>query len=200
MAHPLGLQTKRQVEDGFQLFTIVQSRAAVKLPDSMRCAEGAKLPLGILTASAALYNQEHLRLPLPDSHAETAGITLLIWGGSSNVGIAAIQLARASGVEVVTVASERNWEVVREAGAAAVVDQNDPDVVNKVAKTLQSKTIIGAFDGKRSDDSSKQTRADGERSNRQRRSHTKYGGGLGQTWRWKASLCVQQVRGHRPDG
>lgn len=149
IAHPLGLQTKREAEDGFQLYTIVQPRAAVKLPDSMSYAEGVKLPLGTLTASAALYNKEHFGLPLPSSSAPSTGKTLLVWGGSSNVGIAATQLAIASGVEVVAVASENNWGLSRRAGAAAVFDYNDPDVLSKLAQRLQDKSVVGALDGEK---------------------------------------------------
>ena len=148
MAHPLGLQTKRSAEDGFQLYTIVQPRAAVKIPDSMSFEEAAKLPLGILTAMAALYNKEHLQLLFPSSIPQATGKTLLVWGGSSNVGVAAIQLAVASGVEVIAVASEKNWDVARKAGAAAVFDQNDSSVVSRVVEHLSGKEVVGAFDGR----------------------------------------------------
>lgn len=160
IAHPLGLQTKRTAEDGFQLYTIVQARAAVKLPETMSYAEGVKLPLGILTASAALYNKEHLQLPLPTTDPRPTGKTLLVWGGSSNVGIAAVQLAVASGVEVVAVASQKNWEVVRQAGAVFVFDQNDADATGDLVECLRGREVAGAFDGKRSAQTYREKSAD----------------------------------------
>lgn len=147
MAHPLGLQTKRTVEDGFQLYTIVQPRAAIRIPDSMGFEDGVKLPLGILTANAALYNGEHLQLPLPNATPEPTGRTLLVWGGSSNVGIAATQLAVVSGVEVVAVASRKNWDLVRQAGASEIFDQSESEVVVELVARLQKKALIGIFDG-----------------------------------------------------
>lgn len=147
IAHPLGLQTKRHVEDGFQSYTIVQRRATVKLPASMRFEEGVELPLAILTASAALYNAEHLRLPIPSAEPTRTGQTLLVWGGSSNVGNAAIQLAVASGLEVVAVASLRNKHLAEQAGSTTVFDHADPDIVGKIVEYLRSKSLVGAFDG-----------------------------------------------------
>lgn len=113
----------------------------------MSFAEGVKLPLGILTASAALYNKEHLQLPFPRRTPEATGKTLLVWGGSSNVGIAAIQLAIASGVDVVAVASQKNQDLVRNAGAGVVVDHSSTDVIDDLVKLLRGRDVLGAFDG-----------------------------------------------------
>ena len=107
-----------------------------------------KLPLGILTASAALYNKEHFELPLPRPNPVTTGRVLLVWGGSSNVGVAAIQLAAASGVEVVPVASDRNWDLVRQAGAETIFDHNNPDIVGHLVEYMRGRNLIGIFDGK----------------------------------------------------
>lgn len=92
-----------------------------------------KLPLGILTASAALYNTEHLQLPCPDKNPGTTGKTLLVRCGSSDVDIAAVRLAVASGIEVVAAASRKNCEVVEKAGAVAILDQNDANVTGDLA-------------------------------------------------------------------
>ena len=112
----------------------------------MSFEEGVKLPLGLLTAAAGLFNTEHLRLPHPSIAPQKTGKTILVWGGSSNVGIAAIQLAVASGVDVAAVASEANWDLVREAGASKVFSQYSDTVVEDLVEFLKEKEVVGAFD------------------------------------------------------
>ncbi len=46
----------------------------------------------------------------------------------------AIKLASLAGRTVVTVASKRNWELVKSLGASAVFDYNDPQVINHIQK------------------------------------------------------------------
>ena len=113
----------------------------------MSFEDGVKLPLGILTAAAGLYNTEHLHLPYPSLIAQKTGKTILIWGGSSNVGIAAVQLSVASGVDVVAVASEANWDLVREAGASKTFSQHSRTAINDLVGCLKGKEVVGAFDG-----------------------------------------------------
>jgi NADPH:quinone reductase-like Zn-dependent oxidoreductase len=143
---PMGNVTKRTCEQGFQLYTIVSARSIIAIPENMPYQAAVTLPLGILTAAAGLYEQAHLQLPLPCLEPKSAGKTLLVWGGSSSVGVAAIQLAVASGFGVVATASEQNFEMMHKAGATAVFDRNDSRVIRKILDHLQDKTIVGAFD------------------------------------------------------
>lgn len=52
-----------------------------------------------------------------------AGDRVLVTGASGNVGIAAVQLARRRGAEVVAVAAEAKWDALASAGAGRCVDR-----------------------------------------------------------------------------
>src|ERR1700740_3133097 len=69
--------------------------------------EAATIPVTLCTAADALYNKMDPVLPLPGS-GQVFGWPILIWGGSSQVGIQAIQLAKQSGCDpVITTSSPK---------------------------------------------------------------------------------------------
>lgn len=113
----------------FQTYTIVSTAVATKLPDAVSFTQGATLPTAVGTAALALVDV--LGVPLPSTKAsiseEKKGI--LIWGGASSVGSAAIQLARLAGLTVFTAASPKHHERVRALGATAAVDYRSPTAV-----------------------------------------------------------------------
>lgn len=131
----------------FQKFTIVQKNAVAELPYKIPSSVGVVLPLGISTAAAGLFQEGFLSLPLPSPSESPSPIdrTLLIWGGSSSVGSCAIQLAVAAGAEVITTASEKNFEYCKKLGAGEVFDYHAEDVEEQVVKWLKGKTVAGAF-------------------------------------------------------
>lgn len=57
---------------------------------------------------------------------------MLIWGGSSSVGLYAIQIARQHGFNVVTVCSPKHHEKVKSLGADHVFDYKSADVVDQI--------------------------------------------------------------------
>lgn len=102
------------------------------------------------TAFQALYLRH--KLAQPDKPITTKE-PFLIWGGSSSVGLYAIQLASLSGQSplfvtaresvqltwpltgytVITTASPKNFDLVKSFGASAVYDYNDADTPSKIA-------------------------------------------------------------------
>ena len=104
------------------------------------------LPLAISTAAAGLYQKDNLNLPYPSMSAKPSGDIILIWGGSSCVGTAAVQLARASGLEVISTASSHNHDLVKSLGASQVFDHRSPSVVDDIVAALKGKRIVGAYD------------------------------------------------------
>jgi NADPH2:quinone reductase len=60
-------------------------------------AEGAAIPLAALAAAIELYANDRLGLPQPTAPA-TKSITLIIYDGSSAVGVYTIQMARRSNI------------------------------------------------------------------------------------------------------
>ena len=136
----------RAAEGAFQKYVILRQEAATALPDSISFERAAVLPLAIATAACGLFLDDQLGLRMPAvERPEPAGKTVLIWGGSTSVGSAAIQLAAAAGYEVVTTASPRNFGFVRELGASEVFDYNDADVVAAIARYLAKRDMAGAL-------------------------------------------------------
>ncbi|KAJ7748790.1 GroES-like protein [Mycena maculata] len=101
------------------------------IPDNTSFEEAAAIGgVGAETAAMALYHS--LRLPWPGT--SSAPRTVLIWAGSTSVGLYAIQLAKASGATVVTTASPHNHELLKTLGAAGVFDYNSPTVVEDIKR------------------------------------------------------------------
>ncbi|RYG58662.1 Zn-dependent oxidoreductase, partial [bacterium] len=88
---------------------------------------------------------DQLGLQHPALDAKPTGQTLLVWGGSTSVGSNAIQLAVAAGYEVITTASPKNFEYVKQLGASQVFDYNSPTVVKDIIKAFQGNTSAGAI-------------------------------------------------------
>ena len=148
LAHPLGLETKKAANASFQNYTIVLATATTALPDSMSFEEASVLPLSLSTAASGLYQSEYLNLPLPSHSPKSTGKTLLVWGGSSSVGASVIQLAVASGVEVVATASKKNFDLVKKLGAKDVFDYTTPGIVGDLTAYMSDKDVAGGFDSK----------------------------------------------------
>ncbi|KAK3177050.1 hypothetical protein OEA41_008376 [Lepraria neglecta] len=84
--------------------------------------------------------QAVLAAPIPNSmpYAEATG-------GASAVGSNGIQLAVAAGYEVITTASPKNFEYVKELGASEVFDYNSNTIVEDLVLTLKYKQFAGLF-------------------------------------------------------
>ena len=136
----------RAAEGAFQNYVILRQAAATAIPDSMSFEQAAVLPLAVATAACGLFLEDQLGLRAPSANgSEPTGQTVLIWGGSTSVGSAAIQLAAAAGYEVVTTASPRNFDYVRGLGASQVFDYNDRQVVAKLVQYLGNRHMAGAL-------------------------------------------------------
>ena len=133
-------------EAGFQQYTRVPANMAAPIPDNLGFNDTVVLPLSVACAAAALYENSNLGLTLPEKSIKETGNTILIWGGSSCVGSSAIQLARASGYNVVTTAPSRNFDHVKGLGAMTVFDHTDPDIVTKLVDALAHSICVGGFD------------------------------------------------------
>jgi len=133
-------------DSAFQLYTVLRSDLVAPIPDSMSYDAAAVLPVAVSTASSALFRKDYLALPLPSLSPSPTGGTLLLWGGSSSVGLSTIQLARAAGAEVITTASAHNFELCKSLGASQVFDHHSSSVVDEIAGALKGRDFVGAFD------------------------------------------------------
>lgn len=83
-----------------------------RAPERMGLVEAAAIPCAALTAWGAVH----------DVGRVGPGTRVLVHAGAGGVGHIAVQLASAAGAHVVTTASERNHDWLRELGAADVID------------------------------------------------------------------------------
>lgn len=82
---------------------------------------------------------------LNDSDRVTNGEKyILIWGGASSSGVAAIQLAKKIyGLKVITTASPKHHKFLSELGADYLFDYNDAEVVSKIRSAGKGKIYYG---------------------------------------------------------
>jgi NADPH:quinone reductase-like Zn-dependent oxidoreductase len=150
LGQALGMTTQRDQDHAFQQYTILKSHMASKIPTNISYESATVIPLGCSTAASGLFQQEpYLGLRLPNETQPSPNgnkETLLVWGGSSSVGINGIQLAVAAGYEVIATASAKNFEYVKSLGASEVYDYSDARIEQDLVDSLSSRTLVGVLD------------------------------------------------------
>ncbi|MCJ1326570.1 hypothetical protein MMC10_003235 [Thelotrema lepadinum] len=131
---------------GYQQYAVITAQHTGRLPENVSFEEGSVLPLGILTASSALYFPQCLGLPFPSKDAKARDEYVFVWGGASSVGTCGVQLARSSGYKVITTCSAKNAGYCKDIGAEEIFDYHQSGVVSEVTKYLKGKKYAGAFD------------------------------------------------------
>ncbi|KAM3065320.1 hypothetical protein ACMFMG_004296 [Clarireedia jacksonii] len=132
-------------KSGFQLYPVLLEHMTSHIPPTLSFEQASVIPLGYSTAACGLFQKDHLALELPSMSPNPTGKTVLIWGGSTSVGVNAIQLAVAAGYDVITTCSPRNFELVKKLGASQVFDYNSKTVVSDIIRVLQNVTVAGAM-------------------------------------------------------
>ena len=141
------LATGAVLQSAFQAYTVIPEIAVSPIPDSLSFDEAAVIPLGLATAAAGLYPKDFLHLPYPQPGSpKPTSTALLVWGAGSSVGASAVQLAVASGVEVIATSSKKNFDMVKSLGAAYVIDYNSPSAVEEIIQAFEGKRFAGAYD------------------------------------------------------
>ncbi|MCJ1252152.1 hypothetical protein MMC30_009390 [Trapelia coarctata] len=132
-----------QHENGaFAEHIVAKAALQLPIPKGLSFEEAATLGVGVTTVGQGLY--QSLKLPLPTEPSKD-GTPVLIYGGSTATGTLAIQLAKQSGLTVVTTASPRNHPLCKELGADAVFDYNDPTCAEQISDYTKNK-LHHAFD------------------------------------------------------
>ncbi|MEU9560371.1 type I polyketide synthase [Streptomyces fumanus] len=88
---------------------VADQRTVTRVPDGWTFQQAASVPMAFLTAYYALRDLAGLR----------AGETVLVHAAAGGVGMAAVQLARHWGAEVLATASPAKWDTVRATGVPA---------------------------------------------------------------------------------
>lgn len=81
---------------------------------------------------------KRLELPLPTEPAKVP-FPILIYGGSTSTGMIGIQLAKLSGLTVVTTCSAHNFDLVKSLGADAAFDYKSPTCAADIKKFTDGK-------------------------------------------------------------
>ncbi|WP_144874609.1 zinc-binding alcohol dehydrogenase family protein [Microbacterium sp. 1.5R] len=146
VAYAIGLEKGRDAvtESGFQTYVAVDASLAAALPDAMPFEDAAVLPLALSTAAAGLFEEDQLALDHSRlGQSAPRDEVVVVWGGATAVGGNAIQLARAAGYRVITTASPRNHERMRELGAEAAFDYRDPRAVERIVGAVNGSPVAG---------------------------------------------------------
>ena len=146
LGHAAGIERSRNraAEGAFQTHVVLLERMSAPIPDPMSFSRAAVLPLALSTAAAGLFEPDQLALELPTGSMADREETVLVWGGSTSVGMNAIQLARSAGYPVVATASQHNFGLLRELGASACFDYHSADVVPSILEHLHGRRLAGS--------------------------------------------------------
>ncbi|KAL1598962.1 hypothetical protein SLS60_008107 [Paraconiothyrium brasiliense] len=150
VAFALNIVTQNPANGGFQLYTTSAASMVSPIPKNIAFTDAVVLPLGLATASGALFSTEYLGIdpprasdPVPTGNKDKL---VLIWGGASSVGSCAVQLCAAAGLTVLTTVSPKNTDYAKDIGAAEALDYHDSAIVEKLVKAALGKEIVGAYD------------------------------------------------------
>ncbi|KAG4261446.1 TOXD [Fusarium proliferatum] len=118
--------TLRPDDGAFADYLVAQAHILVRLPPHISSEQGSTLPTALFTAGFCLYR--HLSFPYPEHSEEAQSVqpVLLIYGGGTAIGSMQIQLAKLSGLYVISTSSEDSFDFVKQCGADAVFDYRDP--------------------------------------------------------------------------
>lgn len=136
------------------MYTTLPEHLAVRIPDDLPFTSAAVLPLALATAASGLFEPMYLGISAPSASSPRQRMekgVILVWGGSSSVGSCAVQLAVAAGFTVFATSSTKNFDYMRDLGAAMVFDYNDPDVVDQIVTAIGDKSMFEAYDAIASD-------------------------------------------------
>ncbi|KAH6673678.1 putative alcohol dehydrogenase [Halenospora varia] len=114
----------------FQTYTVLRELATTIIPDKMSFEYGCVFPMGMATATIAIFVK--MGIPRPTSHISPQNSGFLVWGASSSAGMSAVQLARNLGFKVFVTASLAHYDYLRSLGAFEVFGYHDSDVVDKI--------------------------------------------------------------------
>ncbi|KAL8917030.1 MAG: hypothetical protein Q9208_008205 [Pyrenodesmia sp. 3 TL-2023] len=130
----------------FQAKVLIPEANITPLPETVSFNEASLLGMSVVTAWSAWWT---IGLPLSETaFSATDKKAVLVWGGASSIGTAAVQSAKMLGFMVYATASQKHHEFVKTLGAKEVIDYKDADVVEKIVKTAKEDgvTVQFAFD------------------------------------------------------
>ena len=134
----------RAAEGAFQTYVVLLEHMMTPMPSGLGYEQASVLPLGLSTAACALFQQDFLALAPPRMQPPRRDETVIVWGGSTSVGLNAIQLAVAAGYDVLTTCSPANFGLVRALGARQAFDYRSATVVSDLVGAVGRSRCAGA--------------------------------------------------------
>ncbi|KAF4424228.1 alcohol dehydrogenase [Fusarium acutatum] len=127
-----------------QDLVVARSELLYKIPAGVSSKDASVICMPAHTAADALFNVIGLGLPVAGvAGIDPVGKGILIWGGASSVGMMAIQLAKAAGLQYIfTTASAKNHDILRELGATHCFDYRSRSVVGDIQQAQNTLGII----------------------------------------------------------
>ena len=117
---------------GYAQFVSVPSGQVLPIPKGLSMLEGAALAENYFTVWTNVFQRGRL----------SKGESFLVHGGSSGIGLTAIQLAKAFGAKVYcTVGSEEKIKACMNAGASLAINYKSQDFAEEIAKDTQKKGV-----------------------------------------------------------
>ena len=132
----------------FQQYMLADAHFVAKIPDAMSFDEASSIPLGMDTATIGLFGPNDANLTFPDKPDVYKGQTIFILGGSSSVGLYAIQAARLAGFSsIITTSSLTHESYLKSLGATHVIDRHlSPSEIAASVKAITSDPIKIVYD------------------------------------------------------
>lgn len=120
------------------------------VPTDLDPKQAVALGVGLQTAADALFNVLSFGFERADLDGDSPkDKAILVWGGASTCGHAAIQVAKAAGFNpIFATASSKNHETLKQLGATQVFDYRDSDVIDQIRDAVRrsGKQLTIAFD------------------------------------------------------
>lgn len=117
---------------GYAEYCAVPAPHCLSIPKGLSLKEAAALPENFYTVWTNVFDRGRLK----------AGETFLVHGGSSGIGLTAIQLAKAFGATVyTTVGNKDKAEFCRKMGADAAINYREQDFVAEVSQLTNKKGV-----------------------------------------------------------
>ena len=117
---------------GYAEKVVVHSKSLLKIPEPLTFQEAAAIPVNFTTAWSALMSSASIG----------PGMSVLVVGGGSGVGYAAIQIAKLSGAYVITtVSDDSKAEKAYQLGADLVINRLKSDVYGEVMRATSNRGI-----------------------------------------------------------
>jgi NADPH:quinone reductase-like Zn-dependent oxidoreductase len=147
IGHSWQFFTNDPADGAFSLYCRIPAWNAAILPENFTYTQGVVLPLAIDTAAAGFYQKDYMDLDFPsiDAKPHSKGEVVVVYGGSSSVGSAAIQLAANAGYRVIATASAVNLDLCRESGASDAFDYKSATIAEDIAAAVGSDRFKGLY-------------------------------------------------------